>query len=175
MNTSRIGKLNEMFPHRTNEAGKKLCRKCGKELSGRRTAWCSDECNHEAMVICYPSFARAEVWKRDRGVCAICGRDMTKLQQRYWRWKRIIAKKLGWSKANEWERRWEAKGYPGGREWWDADHIIPVVEGGGGCGLENYRTACVPCHKKETAELAKRRARARRKKQEPTLTQQSLF
>lgn len=45
---------------------------------------------------------------------------------------------------------------------WDADHIIPVVEGGGLCGLENYRTLCHPCHKRVTAELAKRRAAARR-------------
>jgi 5-methylcytosine-specific restriction endonuclease McrA len=36
------------------------------------------------------------------------------------------------------------------------------VEGGGGCGLENYRTLCRPCHKDETAKLAARRARERR-------------
>lgn len=46
---------------------------------------------------------------------------------------------------------------------WDADHIVPVVEGGGECGLDNYRTLCHPCHKKATAELAKRRAEQNRK------------
>lgn len=45
---------------------------------------------------------------------------------------------------------------------WDADHIIPVVEGGGMCGLENYRTLCHPCHKQITKELAARRAQQRR-------------
>lgn len=45
---------------------------------------------------------------------------------------------------------------------WDADHIVPVVEGGGLCGLENYRTLCHPCHKIATAELAARRAAARK-------------
>lgn len=45
---------------------------------------------------------------------------------------------------------------------WQADHIIPVCEGGGQCGLENYRTLCTPCHKQETRELAARRAAARR-------------
>jgi 5-methylcytosine-specific restriction endonuclease McrA len=35
---------------------------------------------------------------------------------------------------------------------WEADHIVPVAEGGGACGLENYRTLCVPCHKEITAE-----------------------
>ena len=45
---------------------------------------------------------------------------------------------------------------------WHMDHIIPVIEGGGSCGLENLRTLCIPCHKKETAKLAARRAEARR-------------
>jgi hypothetical protein len=30
---------------------------------------------------------------------------------------------------------------------WDADHIVPVEQGGGECGLENYRTLCICCHK----------------------------
>lgn len=47
---------------------------------------------------------------------------------------------------------------------WEADHIIPVVEGGGECGLENYRTLCLPCHRKETAALARRRAERRKPK-----------
>jgi 5-methylcytosine-specific restriction endonuclease McrA len=42
------------------------------------------------------------------------------------------------------------------------DHRVPVVEGGGSCGLENLRTLCWACHRRETAELAKRRARERR-------------
>ena len=28
-----------------------------------------------------------------------------------------------------------------------------MSEGGGECGLENYRTLCIPCHKKVTKEL----------------------
>ncbi len=38
---------------------------------------------------------------------------------------------------------------------WDADHIIPVKEGGGLCGLENMRTLCIKCHKNVTALLYK--------------------
>ena len=33
---------------------------------------------------------------------------------------------------------------------WDADHIIPVKNGGGCCGLDNLRTLCIPCHKNIT-------------------------
>jgi hypothetical protein len=43
---------------------------------------------------------------------------------------------------------------------WEADHIVPVVEGGGLCGLENYRTLCSVCHKKVTAALRKRLKRS---------------
>ena len=45
------------------------------------------------------------------------------------------------------------------RRLWEMDHIVPVVEGGGSCGLDNLRTLCVACHRKETAKLAKRRAK----------------
>ena len=46
---------------------------------------------------------------------------------------------------------------------WEADHIIPVIEGGGGCGPEGYRTLCLGCHRQETALLAGRRAAARKR------------
>lgn len=41
---------------------------------------------------------------------------------------------------------------------WEAHHIVPVSEGGGGCGLEGYATLCLRCHKRASAELAARRA-----------------
>ena len=39
---------------------------------------------------------------------------------------------------------------------WEADHIIEVVNGGGGCDLSNFQTLCRKCHKKKTAKLVKR-------------------
>ena len=48
------------------------------------------------------------------------------------------------------------------RHLWEADHIVPVVEGGGECGLDGLRTLCLRCHKHETRALAKRRAEARK-------------
>ena len=70
-------------------------------------------------------------------------------------------------RRKELREKWDALGNwtPGRSSGWDADHIVPVVEGGGLCGLENYRTLCHPCHKKATAALAARRAK---KKLEPT-------
>lgn len=35
---------------------------------------------------------------------------------------------------------------------WEADHIVPVVEGGDS-NLENIRTLCIPCHRAATAAL----------------------
>lgn len=47
---------------------------------------------------------------------------------------------------------------------WEMDHILPVVRGGGGCGLDNLRTLCLRCHRAETARLATERAAERRGK-----------
>lgn len=33
---------------------------------------------------------------------------------------------------------------------WDADHIVPVFKGGGGCDLDNFQTLCKQCHKAKT-------------------------
>ena len=42
---------------------------------------------------------------------------------------------------------------------WEMDHVQPVIEGGGGTGLENLQTLCVPCQKRKTAgRLRQRRA-----------------
>ncbi|WP_260473131.1 HNH endonuclease signature motif containing protein [Edaphobacter aggregans] len=39
------------------------------------------------------------------------------------------------------------------RSLWDADHILPVAEGGGQCDLDNIRTLCLLCHREATAQL----------------------
>lgn len=33
---------------------------------------------------------------------------------------------------------------------WEADHITPVRQGGGACGLDNFQTLCADCHKEKT-------------------------
>ena len=47
-------------------------------------------------------------------------------------------------------------GLRGRKTLWDADHIIPVAEGGGECDLSNMRTLCLKCHRARTAELRAR-------------------
>lgn len=45
---------------------------------------------------------------------------------------------------------------------WDIDHIVPVVQGGGSVGPEGLQTLCLKCHNSKTAELAAKRAAARK-------------
>lgn len=58
-------------------------------------------------------------------------------------------------------RRMDRIGFDTGISFWQADHIVPVSEGGGGCDLDGFRTLCVACHKPVTAALAARTAAAR--------------
>jgi len=53
------------------------------------------------------------------------------------------------------------------RRKWEADHIVPVADGGGECGLENYRLLCRPCHLRVTLEWRASRI------QRPTSSQMS--
>ena len=41
-------------------------------------------------------------------------------------------------------------------DFWEADHIRPVAEGGGESDLTNFQTLCVPCHAKKTREQERR-------------------
>lgn len=162
---------------------KGVCRWCGKPPPKGRRSWCSDACVEEFTVRAWPQKMRQKTLERDRGVCAACGRDCVALEERLRRWlaseppmapgqlyrvrpeespeharRRLrrcrLAARLGVTDGSAW--------HPVVRSLWEADHIVPVVEGGGGCGLDNIRTLCRCCHKAETRALAKRRAAARR-------------
>ena len=135
-----------------------------------RRTWCSDACVQERAIRTSAASARAHVYDRDKGICALCRLDTDAVEKT----ARVAIKK--------WYRRERAAGRPalwrGGvrmnvpphgsvyvdtsRSLWQADHIVPVAEGGGACGLDNYRTLCVWCHPKETGKL-RRRLNARKR------------
>ena len=50
----------------------------------------------------------------------------------------------------------EGLAHKGRKSWWEADHILAVVEGGDS-NLENVRTLCIACHKRVTRGLRERR------------------
>lgn len=64
-------------------------------------------------------------------------------------------RKLDFAARRQFLKRWNLR--EGRRKsFWDADHIVPVAEGGGQCDLSNMRTLCLLCHGKATAALRER-------------------
>ena len=128
--------------------GRGLCRWCELEVPPGRYTFCSAYCVHEWKLRTQPGYLREQVFLRDRGICAACGVDtMAALRQ--------LRRSRGANRAGLLEK-WK----PGRRRrssLWDADHIVPVVEGGGECDLENLRTLCLCCHREATAALRERR------------------
>jgi 5-methylcytosine-specific restriction enzyme A len=134
--------------------GRPLCRRCSSEIqkgSGRRT-FCSETCVTEWKVRTQPEFAAELVHARDKGICSSCQRDCDALHR-----------KIRITKRARRQRRMTELGLPAyllrRRRYWEVDHVKPVVEGGGSCGLENLRTLCWECHRKVTRELAVRRGK----------------
>lgn len=134
--------------------GRRCCKWCGTEVSGRRTVWCSDKCVDEMLVRVSQSHVRRVAWKRDKGICAQCGMDCTKL-------KRAI-RGMSHTLRREVVRILGIPHYRRGTLW-HADHIVPVVEGGGKLGVSNIRTLCWWDHRAVTVKLHRKRLNERRK------------
>ena len=121
-----------------------LCRWCKSEAPKGRRTFCSDSCVHEWKLRTDPGYLREKVFERDKGVCAQCGvntvsvrKDMRKLDYAA---RRQLLKTWGLTEGSR-------------KSLWDADHILPVAEGGGQCDLSNMRTLCLLCHREATAAL----------------------
>lgn len=137
----------------TGPNGRGLCRWCALEVPRGRFTFCSEYCVHEWKLRTQPAYLREQVFERDRGVCAGCGVDSVAAarQLRYSRGARRNALLAHWGlKART------------RKSLWDADHILPVAEGGGECDLENIRTLCLRCHRAATMVLRDRLRLAKR-------------
>lgn len=118
--------------------GRGACLQCSGDITDKmRSTFCGKPCAEAFYIKSRPDHARLRVFERDKGVCDKCHKD--------------VFEGTG--------RRPRSRGTG---DLWQADHINPVVEGGGECGLDNLRTLCTACHKEETAALRKRLAEARR-------------
>ncbi len=127
--------------------GRALCRWCNLEVPAGRRTFCSSWCVEEWKLRSDPGYLRERTFERDKGVCSVCGLDCVSEFNR-------IRRLRGVGRI----RAFADYGLrPGSRKSvWDADHIVPVVEGGGECDLSNIRTVCLRCHRKLTAELRQR-------------------
>lgn len=162
------------LPHYLAAPG--ICRWCGESVKPPRRTWCSERCVDQFMVRTGGSVTRAMVKMRDKGVCCECGQDWRELRT-VWRsllgGHRYHEAHIGPHKRNSISLRWQAPAalyelrrhygdFDPERSLWEADHIVPVVLGGGCCDLANLRTLCQRCHKLETRRLAATRAEMRR-------------
>ncbi len=145
--------------------------------------YCSRRCVDESWVKAGVSARiRQLLLERDEGICKICGLDCERLRLafedlglsgRVLQGGALLLYTLPPSQAASWrDLEWCARlvrdsftaravtlGWDVEQHTWEAHHVVPVVEGGGGCGLEGYATLCLRCHKRVNAELAARRAR----------------
>ena len=55
---------------------------------------------------------------------------------------------------------------------WEAAHIRPVNDGGGCCGLNNYKTLCIECHREES--LSDRHGDRRWTKEEESMLRRAV-
>ena len=123
-----------------------LCRWCDLEiLAKRRRTFCSDYCVHQWRLRTDPGYLRDQVFARDRGRCADCQIDTEAVYAALKR-ARGPARAAGL-------RLYGMKTMASRRSLWDADHILPVCEGGGQCDLDNIRTLCLLCHREATRVL----------------------
>jgi 5-methylcytosine-specific restriction endonuclease McrA len=128
------------------------CRWCAKVIKAkRRRNWCSQEC----VDSFYESGTRgvkAQVRKRDRGICHICKID-------------TIALKKGVPKEeparSEYLTHYRIPAARVKTRFSDIHHLKPASEGGK-MTLANLRTVCLPCHQKETQEWALRKRAVRK-------------
>ena len=133
------------------EDGYTCCRWCNGPVMPPKRTMCSPECVHEILIRTNTNYLRTCVYKRDKGICVLCNLDTKNVAK-----KAIL---LDYQERSDYlkeysispKRKIWMKKHGGGL--WDADHIIPVVKGGGQCGLDNLRTLCIKCHKKVTKEL----------------------
>lgn len=128
------------------------CKWCGGESN---LLYCCEQCRIECYV--RMGYVTQYILDRDNGICMKCGldtywlaREIDKLWQMEEKYQHFgyleFPRSLGWAM-----KTWQS--------YWEADHILAVREGGGCCGLENFQTLCIPCHKIKSALLAKQRSR----------------
>eukprot|EP00750_Incisomonas_marina_P006400 INCI14533.1.p1 GENE.INCI14533.1~~INCI14533.1.p1 ORF type:complete len:656 (+),score=80.35 INCI14533.1:292-1968(+) len=128
----------------------------GQSAAPWQSSYCSYACAKRQLVRLSGSEIRRQLFDMEKGICQICSLDAHSL------WKQVLAveppERLALLQKHNFKVR--AAGSiltsPKAGDFWQADHIIPVSEGGGECDMDNFRTLCSKCHAKETEVLRQR-------------------
>jgi HNH endonuclease len=133
-----------------------------------KAVYCSQECAEDGRLrrggMYASSRIRAQVFALEGGVCQLCGVDAHAF---FLRVKSLppsqrlsVLCNANWRLPRTNVALQRLLQDPTEGNFWQADHIKAVSEGGGGCGIENLRTLCVPCHTSETETLRGRLKRS---------------
>jgi len=150
MSTTRRMNLKQNNKYRRKNGLYGKCRYCEKDVKPPRRTFCSNVCVHEWRIRSDIKYMREKIYERDLGICALCKIDTryTKIEieniSRDVRNGKKEAVLDGFLTSLRITKKESVKSL------WHADHIIPVKDGGGLCGVENIRTLCISCHKAVT-------------------------
>eukprot|EP00439_Symbiodinium_sp_Y106_P026977 s3964_g3.t1 len=146
-----------------------------KSESGEGEMFCAGPCRALYFGKRSGTSLRRQLFELERGVCQRCGLDCHGL------WQNLKSSKSSWpeklrrmaaeSKSAQsaalhtllsYLTRFDTESQDDFNltegSLWQADHILPVWQGGGTCGLENMQTLCASCHSLKTSEETKQRA-----------------
>lgn len=118
--------------HARGPNGRRLCTWCRQEVENARRKWCGQACVDAYLAQASQAGLRRAVWNRDRGVCARCRFDTGWLTDAVKESRSagdsvalLLLRMCGYRRI--------------GDALWEADHIVPVSEGGAH-DLANART-----------------------------------
>jgi hypothetical protein len=125
------------------------------------SVYCSQDCAEEGRLRRGGMYAsvriRSAVFALEGGKCSLCKInahalfDQIRALQPAERLNKLLA--VNWKLPKSSKAMENILNNPKEGDFWQADHIHAVSEGGGACGLDNLRTLCTPCHLIETEKL----------------------
>ncbi|XP_077996801.1 DNA annealing helicase and endonuclease ZRANB3-like [Glandiceps talaboti] len=158
--------------------GRPLCLFCNKpcrmdqsepSTSNKNIEWdsryCSEKCKEDHYVRAQGGYVREQLSSIEHGLCQICGLDAHSL---YVHVKSLPKKDRKDYLATTSFSKLPLKllnniiDKPSEGKFWQADHIVPVADGGGLCSLDNFRTLCTGCHRSVTNVQSKQRQKNRK-------------
>lgn len=143
----------------------KACAWCANQsFCVNSVTYCSHSCAEEGRVrrggMYSSSKIREQLFAMEHGKCTKCNIDAhalfckIKALQPAERLNTLLKAKWKLPKTRQGTDRLLMS--PQEHDFWQADHIVAVAEGGGSTGLDNIRTLCTPCHQAETEKLVAR-------------------